>query len=1069
MRYVRAVKWTKLLPAEALKGSFQTAQAEYLYGIYQGQWVAIREGSVCEAMPDESTAGQIAALSFCQNPRAERVLVIGSGLGLCRELLRLSQIERVVWAHCDNEYVQEIERYIPSELKINDERFYRLDGDVRSMLAKEKGYYDIVILNLPDATSSVLNRYYTAEFYQQVKEALRSDGIVAVRMAGGENIMGTELINLGASTKLTLGKAFSQLVLTPGEETWFIVSDSETLTGEPDTLRERFAAIEGGTDVFPAEGLLSVYLPGRAATALENYSTADLPEDLLINRDFRPLTHLYSLLLAAKQSEAPVTKLVKHLALAGAFAFFIPILVFAGLRIAYILKTQEHGSKSSFDSTFLVFSAGWVAIGVVIVLMYLYQTQFGSLYLHIGVISSVFMVGLTIGAITIRHLLIKSSRREALLFAVVVLQTLILAIIAFWPAEEWTHAVFGAAFVLCGLCAGSYFPLAASQLASSGVEIGKAGSKLETADHLGASVGGLTTGLLLVPVLGAKTTLFVFVLLLLVNIPAAALKIYKPAQICSVATAGFRLRRLGYTLFGIGLSVVMCSTLLAAAGARLRPLLPENTAQALAGQAGLEQVVASGETGRRINYFKVYEQPEGVAGYIFSSGELAPEVRGFGGKMNLAVYVDAAGKLINFHIVRSNETPGYLKLLSQWRGELNEHQLFTGGPFSNVHAVSGATVSSEAILSALEISGHRFASQILGRSVQADVEEKVKQAGYLPDAQGIYLIGALVLVLIVIYRGGFWSRLGVLTINVVVGGIILNAQYSSEQTATLLSLQCPAVGLTGAFLLLVGVPLLVIFFGNVYCGYICPFGAAQELLGYIVPRRFKEAMPVERMQKARFIKYVVLFVLIMVFFVSRNRTTLVADPLIEIFASNKISFWLTTLFRDIFSLAAVLIIGVALIGSLFYTRFWCRYLCPVGAFLSLFNNVVILKRYVPAKKFGRCEFGLTAKDQMDCLYCDKCRYDAKAAIKREVLPHFRPAPVRLISRCFLFGVLALAVLVSGVSVSRFLEVIPAGFEQPVVSAASGGEPRDVDMQRIRTMIQQGRLSDQEAEFYKKVE
>jgi hypothetical protein len=138
----------------------------------------------------------------------------------------------------------------------------------------------------------------------------------------------------------------------------------------------------------------------------------------------------------------------------------------------------------------------------------------------------------------------------------------------------------------------------------------------------------------------------------------------------------------------------------------------------------------------------------------------------------------------------------------------------------------------------------------------------------------------------------------------------------------------------------------------------------------------------------------------------------------------------------------------------------------VGAFLSLFNNVVILKRYMPAKRFGRCEFGLTAKDQMDCLYCDKCRYEAKAVIRREVLPH---APKQSIPSYFLVCVLIVAVFVSAVSVSRFLEVIPAGFEQPAVSAASGGEPRDVDMQRIHTMIEQGRLSDQEAEFYKKVE
>ena len=1076
MRYVRIVKWTKLLPQESLIGSFRTAQAEYLYGIYHGQWVAVREGSVCEALPDESSAGRIAAIGLCQNPDAKRVLVIGSGLGLCYEFLRLPQIERVTWAHCDNEYVQEVDRFIPPEFKVNDERFYRLSGDVRSLLSKERGYYDLVILNLPDATSSVLNRYYTLEFYRQVKEALRPGGVLGIRIAGGENIMGTELINLGASTKLTLEKVFSHLVLTPGEDTWFIASDSGKLSGDPGSLRERFATIKGGADVFPPEALLSVYLPDRAAAALENYSGADLPESLLINRDSKPLTHLYSLLLAVKQSGAPSTKFVKYLALAGPLAFVIPILVFIALRAVYILKTVQQGDASSFDSTFLVFSTGWVGIGVVIVLMYLYQTYFGSLYLYIGVISSMFMVGLTAGAILIRHLLLGRRRiqPQILLFVVILVHTLILAAITFWPGEQWTHLSFAIAFVLCGLCAGSYFPLAAKQLADSGFETGQAGSKLETADHIGASAGGLLTSLTLVPVLGTKVTLFVFVLLILANIPPAALK-------CRVGLAPpfsldgegglkptLHLRRLGYILFGIGLSVILCSNLLAKAGVELRPSLPQYAAQALSGQARLERAsTVVGEGARKINYFRVCDANDKLNGYIFSSQDLAPEVSGFGGKMNLAIYVDATGKLINFHIIWSNETPSYLELLSQWRGLLTEHHLFRPEPFADIHAVSGATVSSKAVLSALERSGYRFASEILGQAPQSGtVEEKVRQASYLPDTPGIYLISAFVLAFIVIYRGGFWSRLAVLCFNLVVGGVVLNAQYSSEQIATVLSLHSPAIGLSGTFLLVVGMPLLVIIFGNIYCGYICPFGAAQELLGYVVPRRFKPAaggILAESIRKARFVKYVVLFVLIMVFFISRNRTTLTADPLIAVFSGSS----------ALYTVSVGLIVAVALIGSIFYTRFWCRYLCPVGALLSLLNNVIVLKRFLPAKKFSRCEFGLTSKDHTDCLYCDRCRYEAKTALKKKYLhrPPYteHPVPIKLLTRYFVAGVVVVAALVSAVSVNRFLQVIPAGLSQPVVSASGAGQPRDVDSQRIRTMMQQKKLSDKEAEFYKKAD
>jgi len=1084
MQRMRIIKWGKLFPGDVPDGAFRTAQAEYLYGRYRGQWAAVREGSTCEVLPDEASAGRIAAIGLCQNPDAERILVIGSGLGLCYEFLRLPQTKIITWTHCDNEYVQMVDKFIPPRLKITDERLEASSDDVRSLLAKKKQYYDIVILNLPDATSSVLNRYYTLEFYRQVKEALRSKGVLQVRVAGGENIMGTELINLGASTKLTLEEAFSQVVLTPGEDTWFITSDSENLTGNPGTLRDRFASIKGGSDVFPPEGLLSVYLPDRAATALENYSTADLPEEFLVNRDSRPLTHLYSLLLAAKQSEAPVTKFVKHLALAGTLAFVVPILVFIALRIIYSIRDSRYSildehRASGFDSTFLVFSSGWVGIGVVIVVMYLYQTRFGSLYLHIGVISSVFMVGLTIGAVLIRYLLLgeRKIQPQILLFAVILVHALILSTIAFWPAEEWTHLIFAGSFVLCGLCAGCYFPLAARQLADSGFEVGQAGSKLEMADHLGASAGGLLTGLILVPVLGAKSTLFVFILLILANTPAAVLRILDSRlSILDTRRASsiqYRAsRRFGYVLFGIGVCVVLCSNLLAEAGAKLRPSLPQYAAQALAGELSTEQKSSLlGDSARKINYFGVCDANDKLTGYVFSSEDLAPEVRGFGGKMNLAIYVDCSGRLINFHIIRSNETPAYLDFLSQpdaprgvppgtndlaWVDHLKGRKLFRLQPFADVDAVTGATVSSEAILSALETSGHRFASQVLGHTLEPELKKRTRLAN-LTDTHGLYLIGAFALALIVTYRGGFWSRLAVLFLNLVVGGIVLNAQYSSEQVATVLSLQSPALGLSGAFVLAIGVPLLVIFFGNIYCGYICPFGAIQELLGYVVPERFKRPISVETMQKARFVKYGLLFVFIIVFFFSRNRTTLATDPLISVF-----NF-------QFLELSILLIAAIALVGSLFYTRFWCGYLCPVGAFLSLLNNVVILKRYVPAKRYSKCEFGLTAKDHLDCIYCDRCRYQPKASVKEERLPRPDLASANLLSRSLVVVVFVVAILVSVVSINRFMQVAGTTISQQAISMAAGGQPRDVDLQRIRTMIEQNRLSGREAEFYKKVD
>jgi len=1055
MNYVRTVKWSKLLPKEALTGSFQTAQAEYLYGTYEGQWVAIREGGVAEALPDESAAGRVAAITLCQKPDAANVLVVGSGLGLCRELLKLPQIQTVTWAHSDRQYEQKVNQFIPAELRVTDPRLHLLAGDVRAVPAERRDSYDLIILNLPEATTSVLNRYYTAEFYQQAKQALTADGVLAVRVAGGENIMGTELVNLGASTKRTLEQVFSRLVLAPGEESWFIASDSKTITGEPGSLRDRFASIKGADRILAPDALLSVYLPDRAGAAMENYARADLPERFLINHDSRPLTHLYSLLLAAKQSGAPAARLVKHLALAGPLPFLVPIIVLVVLRIIYARKPARQGDPSGFDSDFLVFSTGAAGIGAVIVLMYLYQTRFGSLYLHIGVVSSLFMAGLAVGATAARLLLTphRESRVEALLLVVVSLHSLLLCAIASRPSEPWSHPMFGLAFVLCGLCTGFYFPIAAGRLAAYGFETGRAASSLESADHFGAVVGGVVTSLALVPVLGAETTLLVFVALILANAPPAILRILRPDSVRTADTTVIRLHGLGYGLLGVGISLVLCSNLLAAAGARLAVGLPPYAVSALAAELRTQKESATiGKEARKADYLSVRDANDKLVGYIISSQDFAPEARGFGGKINLAIRLDDPnGRLAGFQIVRSNETPAYLELLRQWCNSLSGHALFKGEPFAGVHAVSGATISSEAILSALQISSRRFAEQVLGRQVEPVAERAKEGAKHVPDVAGIYLIGAFVLAFIVTYTGGFWSRLVVLCGSLIAGGLWLNAQYSSDQIVTLLSWHTPAAALAGAFLFVVAIPLVAILVGNVYCGYICPFGAAQELLGYIVPRRFKPLLSAESMRKARFVKYVMLLVVIAVFFASRNRTTLASDPLICVFGLHLTG-------QDIRS-TVLWIAAAGLIGSIFFTRFWCRYLCPAGAFLSLLNAVAPLKRYLPARKYGRCPFGLTGSDNADCIQCDKCRFEGFERTKT------RP---RETARAFIACVLVVALLVSAASVSRFLEVIPAGAEGAALSA-SGGQPRDVDLQRVRTMISEKRLSDKEADFYKKIE
>lgn len=1036
---MRLLKWSVLLPRDAYQGVLQTAQAEYLYGRYQDQWVVVRDGAACETVPNEA-AGRTAAIALCQRPDARRILVVGSGLDLCGRLLALPQIERVAWAHPDGEYVARMPQCVPEPLRISDSRFVPVTEELRRYVARARDRFDLVIVNLPDVTNSASNRYFTVESFERLRTVLAPGGVVAASVAGGENVMGVELAALGASLKRTLESVFSRLVIVPGDETWLLASDSPDLTGDSAVLRDRFAAVKGGEQVFPAAGLLSVYLPDRAAQALACYEKVDLPVGLLVNRDAHPLTHLYSLLLAARQSGASVSRLIRLLALGGVWPFVAAVLVFVALRVWSMTGPRGEG-RSSFDDSFLVFSTGWVGIAVVIVLMYLYETHFGSLYLHVGVISSLFMVGLTAGAVLVGRLAEAMSRRlTLLLIGLIAAHGLVLAATA-GGMVQWQpgRGLFAAVFILSGLCCGGYWPLAAARLAAAGFHPGEAGSRLETADHLGACVGGLAASLLMLPVLGTATTLLVLAGLLLANIPAAVGTRRERKPVAGSWTTSF-----GYALLGVAAWIVISSNVLAAAGARLQPSLPEYAVQALAGGQSVQEIAVTWpDSGRRARYIVLPQ----TGGYILSSADFAPAVRGFGGRVNLAMHVDGQGTLIDFLIVQSSETPAYLDLVRPWLAGLKGKSLFSPEPFAGIDTVTGATISSQAVLAAIQESTQVFAARVLNKDV-ATAGHPGRRAPGVPAV--MYLLSAFVAAAIVTLWGGRRSRAIVLIATFLVGGLALNAQYSSEQIVTLLSLETPAVNLSGAFLLVVGVPLFVVLFGNLYCGYICPFGAAQELLGRLLPRRFRAVIPHAQMQPARFVRYGVLFVLIVAFFLSRSRATLSGDPLIRVFSHQS----------SLNSLGWLVLI-VALGGSVLIPRFWCWYLCPAGAFLSLLSHFSLLRRWLPAKRFGRCEFGVTAGDRMDCIHCDRCRHVAAEAgsVPTASIP----------ARPLLAAVLIVGALMAGISINQFRRVMPTVLDSPAATAGAAGQPRDVDVQRVRTLIEQGRLSDREASHYKKLD
>ena len=143
--------------------------------------------------------------------------------------------------------------------------------------------------------------------------------------------------------------------------------------------------------------------------------------------------------------------------------------------------------------------------------------------------------------------------------------------------------------------------------------------------------------------------------------------------------------------------------------------------------------------------------------------------------------------------------------------------------------------------------------------------------------------------------------------------------------------------------------LLTVFgiaLGRLWCGFVCPFGLVQDLIGMIPAPRVKVPGKIDK--PARYVKYIVLAVFVILLpLLAKNPYGIAESYLCKYICpagtlQGGIPLMLTN--RALRALAGalftwkVLVLVVILAASAFIPRFFCRYLCPLGAFYGLFNR-----------------------------------------------------------------------------------------------------------------------------------
>lgn len=208
-------------------------------------------------------------------------------------------------------------------------------------------------------------------------------------------------------------------------------------------------------------------------------------------------------------------------------------------------------------------------------------------------------------------------------------------------------------------------------------------------------------------------------------------------------------------------------------------------------------------------------------------------------------------------------------------------------------------------------------------------------------------------------------------------------------------------GLTAA----ITVVSITILFGRFFCGWVCAFGTFNDFIYMVFQKVFKKQFRVNEQVDSilKYVKYLVLALIICFVWTMGNSTLNDYSPW-NAFA--QIGNFPEAIFQYTFGFILLIFIAV---GAMFIERFFCRYLCPLGAIFSIVSKIRIFKIKKPNDKCGKCRlctnncsmgielYKVNKVSSGECINCLKCidvcpRKNTQASVaNQEINPAFASA------------------------------------------------------------------------------
>jgi hypothetical protein len=342
----------------------------------------------------------------------------------------------------------------------------------------------------------------------------------------------------------------------------------------------------------------------------------------------------------------------------------------------------------------------------------------------------------------------------------------------------------------------------------------------------------------------------------------------------------------------------------------------------------LSVVPGSKEYERRLTPFDIYILKDSSGediGKAFITSSIPPPVVAYNGEIDMLVGVGLNGKITGVKLLGHSETQSFMDMV------MSSHLLdkFIGktpdDKFDDIDAVTGATITSEAMIEDV-----KSALTIVGKEASGNE----KASSHRVSTKDVFKISAVILLMVMTIVSCRLPRTKILRVATlaaafVVLGAILNSPITIGNLVDLRFSYIPRSNIP-LFILMVFAFLACILRGNLYCSYLCPFGATQDAASRFKATKICPARGIE--SKARYMRYLILLLTVYAIVRLGSDTARTVEPFSLCFSGNPP-------FQIVVQTAA------AISACLFVRRAWCRFFCPTGLCLDILALIGAKIRY----------------------------------------------------------------------------------------------------------------------------